>query len=70
MNGRAVSDRQARSPECLARLDIGAALRNVQLDVVRYSGAPSEAMLLCDWLAGSVICTLPAVDRASFVVWS
>ena len=28
MNGRAVGDRQARSPECLAKLDIGAALRN------------------------------------------
>ena len=24
MNGRAVGDRQARSPECLAKLDIGA----------------------------------------------
>ena len=26
MNGRAVGDRQARSPECLAKLDIGGAL--------------------------------------------
>ena len=41
----------------------------VQLDGVRHSAVPSQAMLLSHWLAGSVICILSAVDRVSFVVW-
>ena len=32
--------------------------------------APTEAMLLHDCVAGSVICALAVVDCSSFVLWS
>ena len=40
-------------------------MRNCSFRNMRYSAAPSEAMLLSDWLAWSVICTLSVVDRVS-----